>query len=924
VVEPDSPSGALRATRLTCERLVDPIGVDEPAPVFGWTPRAARRGERQRAYQVLVASDPGLLKPGRADRWSSGRIDSSTVAGVEYGGTPLASRERCWWTVRLWDRDLEVGEAAEPATFEMGLLRRDDWSGSWIAAGGPGSTLLRRELTVDGPVARARVYVSGLGCCELRVNGTRSGDRVLDPPTTTYDHDPELLDAEGQPARIRSPRVPYVVHDITDLLRTGPNAVGLVLGNGWYSFGDDPPSGLRRPWADRPRALVQLELDHADGSRLVVPSDGSWRAGTSPVVYDDPVHGEHHDARLEQAGWDEPGFDDRQWAAAAIVDGPGGALRWIPIQPARVVETLPAAAVHDRPDGTRIFDFGQHVSGWTRIAVSGPAGAEVVLRHAGELHDDGSLDDRANLASHAPARQTDRYVLDGSPASWEPRFTLHGFRFVEVAAPADVHVEVAEARVVHTDVAASGRFACSDALLQRIAENVRWTFRASLQGFPQDAADRGERVGWLGDPSWIVEDVLSTFDTYAFWAKWLDDIRDTQLPDGSVPVATPIHWRGATGWEPLPRFPYAAWPDFSAATYLVIAWHVYRFHGDEALLRRHYESMWRALDWAVALSDGGLLASGFGDHMEPLPDGTCTPMAQRTPIALTSTAWLWAMADILTAVAEVLADPSGAARAAAVRDEVRTAFDAAFFDPATARYATGSQTALAVPLWLGLVADEHRDAVARNLTDDIERRDGRHLATGTMGTPALEQVLGEIGAADLMFDIATQADFPGWGFQVAQGATTVWETWGDAATDYPDSSRNMKLLAAVSVFLYRDVGGLACLAPGWERLRIRPAVTHRLASAVVRLQTVRGEAAVSWARTDDRLQVDAVVPDTSVAEIWLPMPPGGVAVAGPDEAPLWPVPADGGPPEYDHLRVEDGYLRLEAGGGAHRFLIVTG
>lgn len=922
------PRGALHATRLTCQRLIGPLGVDEPAPVFGWTPVADRGDERQSAYQVLVASDRSLLAPGRADRWDSGRIDSSVVAGVAYGGVGLRARERCWWTVRLWDRDGEPGEPAEAATFEMGLLEPGDWHASWIAGSGPGSVLLRRDFAVDGDVARARVYVSGLGHYELRLNGAKVGDRVLDPPTTTYDHDPELLDVAGRPARIRSPRVPYVVHDVTDQVRRGANAVGLVLGNGWYSFADEPHTGLRRPWADRPHALAQLEVDLVDGTRLVVASDASWKAGTSPIVDDDPVHGERYDARLEQPGWDEPDFDDEGWDAATLVDGPGGALRCVPIQPARVIETRPPATVHDRPGGVRIFDYGQHISGWTRIVVSGPPGAEVVLRHAGELHEDGTLDDRANMASHSTARQTNVYVVGGAstPATWEPRFTLHGFRYLEVTAPAGVHVTAADARVVHSDVATSGQFSCANELLNRIDENVRWTYRASFQGYPQDAADRSERVGWLGDPGWIIEDFLYTFETHAYWAKWLDDIRDTQLPDGSVPIVTPIHWRGSTGWDVLPRFPYAPWPDFSVATYVVIAWHVYRFHGDRALLERHYASMWRALDWAFALADDGILEAGFGDHMEPLPDGTCTPVAQRTPVALTSTAWLYAMADILVSAAQVLGDADGAARASTVRDVVRKAFDAAFFDPMSARYATGSQTALAIPLWLGLVPEEHRGAVARNLIDDIDRRDDRHLATGTMGTAALEQVLGEIGAASLMYDIATQTDFPGWGYQVAQGATTVWETWGHAARNYPDASRNMKLLAAVSVFLYRDVAGLACLAPAWEAVRIRPAVTDRLARAAARVRTVRGDAAVAWSRVDDRLEIEVVVPDTSRADVWLPMPPDGAAtVEGEaEDRQVWPASALGSPSGIRDVRREGDFLRLEAGGGTHRFRVTGG
>jgi len=913
-------TGNLGADRLTCERVRSPLGVDEARPVFGWVPVAGRPDENQRAYQVLVASAPELLIPAVADLWDSGPIGSDLVNGVRYDGRPLVSRQQCWWTVRLWDKDGDAGPVAPPATFEVGLVQTSDWVARWIGGDGPGAApLLRRDFTLPEGVVRARAYVTGVGHYELRLNGAKVGDRVLDPATTTYGHDPGLRDADRQPARIRSPRVLYAVHDVTEQLESGANTVGLVLGHGWYSSAENRPEGLRRPWGDRPRGLVQIEVALADGRTQVVASDATWGQGPGPITYDDPIHGEHHDARLEPTGWDTSAFDDALWRPAAILDPPGGALRSQVMAPVRVIETRSPERIEGLRDGVQIIDFGQHVSGWTRITVSGPAGGQVVLRHAGQMGEDGELDDSANMAEHSPARQTDTYTLGGGPATWEPRFTLHGFRYVEVTTTGGAHVDEVEARVVHSDVGPGGTFSSASALLNQIDQNVRWTYRASFQGVPQDAADRGERVGWLGDPGWIIEDFLYCFDTLAYWSKWLDDIRDTQLPDGSVPIATPIHWRGRTGMDFLPGFPYAKWPDFSAATYAVIAWHLYSYYGDRSILEQHYDGLRAALDWTSSLEEQGIVGAGFGDHMEPLPDGSCSPLAELTPIALTSTAWYYATADIVARAAHVLGDAVGEETARSRAEAIRSTFNRTFFDADAGRYADGSQTAQALPLWLGLVPDEHRDAVGRNLLERIDR-DGGHLVTGTMGTPALEQVLADLGAPEVMLQIATWEDFPGWGFQVAQGATTVWETWGHAATKYPSSSRNMKLLAAISKFLYKDVAGISPLAPGWRRVLVKPCLTHHLDHAAARLETPRGEAAIAWRRRGETLTVDVTVPATSTAEVVLPLPAADGVVEERGTV-LW---ADGRAtprPGLRDLLPVDGSLHLEAGGGSYRFTI---
>jgi alpha-L-rhamnosidase len=895
--------GALIARRLQCERVVDPLGVANPHPAFSWVPDASRQAETQTAYRVLVASDREFLLEGRGDLWDSGRVVSPDVSGVRYEGRPLTSRERAWWSVQLWDRAGVAGSPSASASFEMGLLRADDWRATWIGGNAQDQSAapyLRSEFSVSGEVRFARAYVSALGYYELRINGARVGDRLLDPVLTTHERDFELRDPDGgrRPARIRSSRVSYSVFDVTEQIGTGTNAVGVILGDGWYA------SGSRRP-----QGLVQLEIELVDGDRVIVLSDDTWRASTGAIVRNSPVDGEHHDSRREPTGWDLAGFDDTEWEHAALHTAPNASMVSTVIEPVRLIQTIPPSRTCVSRDGIQVLDFGQHISGWARVRVSGPSGSRVTLRFAGDVDDAGEIDDVANTAVWMPARQTDTYVLDGSAsATWEPRFTLHGFQYVEISCVDGATLEHIEACVVHTDIAEASTFECSDELLNRIDSNVRWTFRASFQGYPQDAADRGERIGWLGETGWLIQDLLFTFEGYAFWAKWLDDIRDTQLEDGRVSIVAPHHLVFAHDW-----------PDWTA-TYPLVLWQLYSFSGDREILGRHYDGIRELLAWYSAKADDGIVSAGLGDHMEPRPDGASDVVPTLTPIALTSTAWLFAVAEIVASTADVLGDRGGAEDARAIATVVRERFTDVFFDPTTSRFGTGSQTSMALPLWVGLVQPDHRLAVAEALVRDVRDRDDGHLWTGTMGTAALEHVLAEHGGADTMFDIATQTTFPSWGDQIRRGATTVWETWGtecivpgelgglaEPEVTLP-GSKNMKLLAAVSSFLIRDVAGLGPAAAGWQRVRVRPALTHRLAHARSRISTPRGAAAISWQREGAHLIIELEVPATSIAEVRLPL----VGFHSPD------LQADA---DVVGLRRVGDELCFEVGGGLHHFVL---
>lgn len=877
---------------LQCEYAVDPVGVETRQPRFSWLLHSEERGQRQSAYQILVAGSEARLLAGDGDKWDSGRVESSDMAHVEYEGAALESNERCWWAVQVWDGEGKAGGFSAPAVFSMGPLETDDWRGGWIGAADRtvSAPLLRREFTVDRPVRRATVHMSGLGYGELYVNGSKVGQSVLDPGNTYYNND--------QPFALGS-RVLYVSHDVTELLQPGANGFGVMLGHGWYSAEEDiPPSPSHRtPYGDRPRLLLQGIIEYEDGGQVCIVSDGEWKAAPGPITYNDFNNGERYDARLEMEGWGSPGYDDSGWQPAVAVDAPGGALTAQSMPPARVIETLPAVAMTNPSEGVYIFDLGQVITGWSRLRVRGPAGATVMLRHGTCLYADGTLDARSNMTNapasdedyrqeigrdggiHHCARQTDSYTLRGNGVEvWEPRFTLHSFRYVELTGwPGAPSLEGVEGRVVHTAVGTGSRFRCSNELFNRIHSNVHWTLRGSFQSISQDAADRSERVAWLGDPGFIAEDYLYNFESASFWAKWLEDIADAQNEDGDVPVVAPLHWRTTMD-------PYLRWMDW-ASTYPIFVWQVYRHYGDERVLARHYRPLKRMLAFYGALADEHIMRRGLGDHMEPQADGTSSFKPLHTPMALTSTAYYQHCVGIVAQAARVLGEEDEAARYSALAGAIREAFNREFLDEATNQYGGGSQTANAVALHLDLVPAARIEAVVTNLVEDIQVRQNGHLTTGIIGTAALENALPRYGQAEVMAELMAQTTFPSWGEQIAKGATTVWESWNGDPED--ELSLNMKMFCSTEVFFYRTLAGIRPTSPGFRTIAISPSVVGGLTEVEAEVRTRSGVVATAWQRNAGGFNMQVTIPVNTTAEISVPKLGLGAVAVSEGGRPVW-------------------------------------
>lgn len=834
---------------LRCEYAANPLGIDSPAPRFSWKLRSEGRAQVQAAYQVLVASRPDRLAQDAGDKWDSGRVVSDRSVNVPYAGRELAGAEACWWKVRAWDGDGRPGPWSAPATFEMGLLKPGDWQGKWIAAAPDISApLLRKEFTVGKTVRRARVYICGLGWHELRLNGAKVGDHEVDPAPTWYDN--------VFPFPTGS-RALYVTHDVTALLARGANALGVILGRGWYSSDTKEPSG-RKPFADRPILMLRMTVEFDDGGTVTVASDESWRTSAGPITANDLCAGEHYDARLEQPGWDAPGFDDSAWAPAGAVKPPSGRLVAQSVEPARITHRFPATRMLRSGADSVIFDIGQYISGWTELRVAGPKGTKVAMRHAGRVnYETSSLDTRNNCAWHE-SLQTDSYILKGEGVEvWRPRFTIHGFRYVElIGYPGEPALDAVVGCAVNSDIETSGRFECSNDLLNRIHHNICWTFRGSFHGIPQDAADRAERVAWLGDPGFVAEDYMLNFNDVRFWEKWLDDIRDSQKENGDLPFISPPNWGEGS---------YKHWPCWECS-YALFIWHCYRYHDDVPLLANHYAGLKKQADCFHARAQDGILPEHLGDHMEPSGEGGSRFAPILTPADLTGTAYHYFTTRIAAQAAAVLGHKDDAARFAARAEEIKAAFNRKFFDPGTDKYAKGSQTSQALALYLDLVPEGHADGVLKNLVAEIVDKCHGRLMTGIIGTDALAQALPKCGRTDVMYGIATATAFPSWGYGVTLGQTTLSEDFECG----PRHSVSMKMFGSAEKYFYRDVAGINLASPGYRTVVIRPRVVGDLTWAKASIESVRGVIAVDWKKGDWSFTMTVTVPPNATAEVHVP------------------------------------------------------
>jgi alpha-L-rhamnosidase len=835
-------------------------------------------------------------------------VESDQSTGIEYGGPELTSRTCIWWTARAWDERDSPSPWSAPAHWTMGLLQADDWVARWIGRDElerPASLparYLRREFQLDQSVRSATLHVSGLGFCEAFLNGSRVGDHRLDPALTNYHL-----------------RICYLTHEVGDLLVEGPNALGVVLGNGRFFAPRHVPAGQVRPrgpnpedWFEPytaidygfPKLLLQLELELADGQRQTVATDGTWRVTTNgPIRANNEYDGETYDARLELPGWDRAGFDDSGWEPVELVDPPPGVLCAQMVEPIRMLEELPPVSLKQTSERSWLVDLGQSIHGVQRAVVSGPRDSLVDVQGAYALRTDGRLRSEDNRT----AETTDRLILAGGErVSWEPRFRGQGMRYLELRADTDVELHEISGRLLATDCRPVSDFQCSDPLLERLWRNVWWGHRNYKRSVGMEP-DRDERQGWLGDPAKHSESDGYNFDVAAFYRKWLDDILLEQRPDGEIPEVAPAYWEAYHG--------DLVWP--SVVTILP-EW-LHDFYNDRRVVERAYPTIvrWLAFVERSARADGTYDRSQYGDWC----DATTIGLAGERPVGATSqpliaTAYHANNLRIAARFAAMLGLDGAAAgyrrRAAAVRD----AFNRAFLDAEQGVYGNGTQTSFVLPLAFGLVPPEVRDRVICRFVDEIEVSCGGHLSVGLIGMQWLMQVLTAIDRADLALRIARQRTRPSWGYMIEHGATTIWERW-DSDTQGPGMNSEALLILAGNLgsWFFQAVAGIELDAsePGWRRAWLRPRLVRELESAGGSIDTVAGRYESAWIRNAGELDWSVAVPPNATATAWLP-------TDRPDEALEGGLPLDrtagvrvvGAAPGGLELRLDSGSYRFRA------------
>ncbi len=892
----------IEPTQLTCEYLKNPPVVDVPQPRLGWINRAGEgvRGQAQTAFQVRVATSPDKLET--PDLWDSGRRDSEQSFRVEYEGKALGSRQECWWQVRVWDRDGAVSPWSEPSFWRMGLLDPEDWKASWIGAPwqgeealpkpaggpdgrpeqfGPPAPLLRKEFSVKKEVVSAVAYVTGLGYFELYLNGEKVGEDLLVPNQTNYGKRPQLMDADIYlPDAFREYRVMYLAYDIKGQLKQGGNAIGGILGNGFYN-----PAKFWTASYGSPRFLCQVHLTYADGSEEVITSDSSWKASRSPVLMDMVYYGEVYDARKEQPGWCTAGFDDSQWEEAAIRKEPFGKLVAHTAWPDRVTERFEPVSVEKLGEGHYKVDFGTEISGWVRLNnVEGPKGHRVEMTFNGNLYSG-----------------ENSYIFSGNgPESYAPRFNWFVFSGVEITNwPGELKPEHLTAEAVNTVIEPSAVFETSNDLFNTINTIWRRSQTDNMHGGIASDCPHRERSPYTGDGQVTCITVLHNYNARNFYQKWVQDMLGAQIPEtGYIPNGAP--WQPGCGGGP-------AW----GAAICEIPWQYYVLYGATDMLEDNYEGMTGYLKYMQTwVDEEGIMFSKRtgknGDILKWFNLGEWVAPGKTVPDEMVHTFYLWYCANIASKTAAILGKHEESEAHRQLAEKTSKAFHARFYDEETGSYGDGGGNILALKMG---VPDDRYERVLTALKAGIRRSEG-HLDTGIFGTRFFFEVLAENGMQELAYEAMNKRSEPGFGHWVELGSTTTRESWGRGG------SHNHPMFGGGLVWFYRNLAGMQADpdSPGYRHIIFRPQPVDDLAWVSYTNQTSYGEGGISWKNEKGRFTMDVTIPVGCSGTIYVPSPdPESVDEGGS------PASETEG---LESLGMDQGYAVFKAVSGTYHFGVV--
>ena len=886
----------LSVVTLRTEYAVNPIGIDVQKPRLSWQLQGSARGLAQSAYQIQVAPSERALGGGKGLTWDSGVVKSGDSVNVAYAGPALQAGQRYHWHVRIWDGGGTASGWSEAAFWEVGLLQPSDWKASWIepdlpedvAKSGP-SPMLRREFSLTGDIERARAYVTGHGLYEMAINGQRVGDAVLTPGWTSYNK-----------------RLQYQTYDVTGLLKKGPNAVGVTLGNGWYR-GYLAWDDKRNIYGSRLGLLMQIVVSYRGGRQETLASDGAWKSSTGPILMSEIYHGETYDARLEKPGWSSPGFADGGWSGVKVVEARKDLLVAPAGPPVRRTGEIKPIKVFKTPAGDTVADMGQNMVGWIRLKVDGAAGTTVTLRHAEVLDKQGNFYTE-NLRA---AKQTVRYTLKGGGIeTFEPHFTFQGFRFVAVDGyPGQVTPDSLTGIVLHSDMAPASTFETSSPLINQLQHNILWGQKGNFVDVPTDCPQRDERLGWMGDAQVFARTAAFNMDVAGFFTKWLRDVAADQLETGSVPHVIP----DVLSSPKQPQAGSAAWADAA----VIIPWTMYQSYGDRRVLETQYPSMVAWVEYIRRRAGNDYIWSEdftFGDWLAFASTASDYPGAT-TGKDLIATAMFAYSTDLLQRTARVLGKTEDAATYGALLEKIKTAFQREFVT-ATGRVGENTQTAYAVALQFDLLPEPLRAAAAARLAQDVRQR--KHLTTGFVGTPYLCHVLSRYGYLDEAYRLLNREEYPSWLYPVKQGATTIWERWDGVRPDGTFQDKGMNSLnhyayGAIGEWMYRVMAGIEIdpAAPGYRHTLIQPRPGGGFTRVSASHITPYGRVGSAWKIDGPAFELAVEIPANTTATIRLP----GARLAD--------VTAGGRP-----LVTGDGIITsrqdgldvlIEAGSGSYRF-----
>jgi alpha-L-rhamnosidase len=893
------PSGIID---LRCELLHNPEGIGTAVPRFSWIIDSKERNVAQESYRIWVASSVEKLNNGEADLWNPGEVKSRNSILIPYGGAPLKSRAQAYWKVRITTNKKESIQS-EVANFGVGLLDENDWNARWIGLDKAfpwdsetsharlSARYFRKEFSASANVQSAKIYIAGLGLYELYLNGEKIGNQILAPTPTDYNKS-----------------VKYNVFDVTNHIRSGKNAIGTIVGNGrFYNMRQNTKPHKIKTFG-YPKMILQFEIEYVDGTRQTLVSDASWKVTSDgPIRSNNDFDGEEYDATKELGKWNLPGYKDANWLKAGLVTPPPGTLAAQMNDNMQIKQTLLPQKITSISPDTLMVDMGQNITGWIELKAKGKRGDKITLRFAETLDANGCLK-TANLRS---AQATDVYIMKGEETeSWEPRFVTHGFRYVEISGyPGTLTPENCKGKMIYDDMATTGHFETSNPLLNRIAGNAYWGISGNYKGIPLDCPQRDERQPWLGDHATGCWGESFFFDNERLYTKWLDDIQDAQTNEGQLPDIAPPYYMTYYSDN-------MTWP----AAYLFVADMLYRQYGNAAPIAAHYPCMkkWLAYMKDKYMTPGYIVTKDkYGDWCVP-PESEelihSNDPARKTDGQLIATAYYYKLLQLMQQFAPIAAHKEDVETFAILAQNIRKGFNNQFYNPQTGQYSNHTVTANLLPLAFGLVEPQNEEQVFQNLIDRITRVDRLHISTGLIGAQWLMRELTKRGRADLAYTIATQKDYPGWGYMVEQGATTIWELWnGDTASPKMNSHNHVMLLGDLIPWMYEDLAGIKThkTYEGFRMLWMKPHPVENLTSAQASHKTPYGWVKSGWNLKNGIFTWKITIPANTRANILLPAEsPEDIFENG-----LPATQVEG----LKYVRKQEGRINLEIGSGEYVF-----